>query len=270
MGESLGRVAAVVRHPVKSMQGEALDAVAVTERGLLGDRALALIDVETGKVVSAKNPRRWPSLFEFRAVFAEPPEPGRPLPPVRITLPGGATLATDAPDADARLSAELGRPVRIANQPPEGLTAEGYWPDADWLPKPDSTFEYRPPAGTFFDDAAVHLLTTASLARLRELAPQCDWVPPRFRANFLIETPPGVADFVEDGWAGKTVTVGGATLHIDRPCPRCVMTTLPQGPLPRDPAVLKTIVQNNGGALGVLATVVRAGVVRTGDSVTVA
>ena len=37
----------------------------VTERGLLGDRVYALIDTLDGKVVSAKNPRKWAGLFEF-------------------------------------------------------------------------------------------------------------------------------------------------------------------------------------------------------------
>jgi uncharacterized protein YcbX len=39
--------------------------------------------------------------------------------------------------------------------------------------------------------------------------------------------------FLEDGWLGRTLTVGGVTLRIDQPCPRCVMTTLPQADLPK-------------------------------------
>src|ERR687884_1792810 len=92
-----GSVVALWRYPVKSMMGEELNATAVTDRGLLGDRAFALVDAETGKVASAKNPRRWPNLFDFRAAYAEPPGDG-PLPPVRITLPDGETLTTDQAD----------------------------------------------------------------------------------------------------------------------------------------------------------------------------
>src|SRR5215510_2849379 len=90
-----GRVVAIWRYPVKSMMGEELNATEVTERGLLGDRAYALVDAQTGKVASAKNPRRWPNLFDFRAAYVEPPVDDKPLPPVRITLPGGETLTTD-------------------------------------------------------------------------------------------------------------------------------------------------------------------------------
>src|SRR5438045_1674618 len=91
----VGRVVGIWRYPVKSMQGEELNATALTERGVLGDRALALIDAETGKVASAKNPRRWPTLFDFRAAYVEPPREGMPLPPIRITFPDGASLLAD-------------------------------------------------------------------------------------------------------------------------------------------------------------------------------
>ena len=88
-------VASVVslwRYPVKSMMGEELNAADVTERGLLGDRAYALVDPSNGKVVSAKNPRKWAKLFDFRAVFVEPPRPGAKMPPIRITLPSGTMI----------------------------------------------------------------------------------------------------------------------------------------------------------------------------------
>jgi len=89
----IGAVTSLWRYPVKSMQGEELNAADVTPRGLLGDRAFALVDEETGKVASAKNPRRWPTLFDFRAAYIEPPGEDRPLPPVRITLADGETRA---------------------------------------------------------------------------------------------------------------------------------------------------------------------------------
>src|SRR5207249_4216854 len=82
---ALGTVVALWRYPVKSMLGEELNAAEVTERGLLGDRAFALVDPATGKVVSAKHPRKWGRLFDCRAAFVAPPRLGAPLPPVRVT-----------------------------------------------------------------------------------------------------------------------------------------------------------------------------------------
>jgi uncharacterized protein len=73
--DQTGAVIALWRYPVKSMLGEELNASAVTERGLLGDRAYALIDRADGKVASAKNPRKWPQLFDFRATYVDPVRP---------------------------------------------------------------------------------------------------------------------------------------------------------------------------------------------------
>ena len=89
---ALGSVVSLWRHPVKSMTGEELNASEVTERGLLGDRAYALVDSSDGKVASAKNPRKWPNLFHFRATLVEPPRVSANVPPVRITLPDGTLV----------------------------------------------------------------------------------------------------------------------------------------------------------------------------------
>ncbi len=58
--DQAGSVVSLWRYPVKSMMGEELNASEVTERGLLGDRAYALVDRSDGKVASAKNPRKCP------------------------------------------------------------------------------------------------------------------------------------------------------------------------------------------------------------------
>src|SRR5881296_674718 len=124
-----GFVVSLWRYPVKSMMGEELNAAEVTERGILGDRAYALIDKSTGKVVSAKNPRKWPKLFDFRASFAEPPRAGAELPAVWITLPDGTVISSRQPDADGILSRALGREVTLKSTAPEAPGLEEYWPD---------------------------------------------------------------------------------------------------------------------------------------------
>src|SRR6266511_1373153 len=92
---ALGSVVSLWRYPVKSMMGEELNAVEVTGRGLQGDRAYALVDSSDGKVASAKNPRKWPQLFDFRAAFVDPPRPDAQMPPVRITLPDGTAVTSE-------------------------------------------------------------------------------------------------------------------------------------------------------------------------------
>lgn len=104
-----GAVVSLWRYPVKSMMGEELNASDVTDHGLLGDRSLALVDSETGKVVSAKNPRKWATMFDFRAVFTTPPVLGSPLPPVRVTLPDGVSVTSDDASRRARQTGDAGQ-----------------------------------------------------------------------------------------------------------------------------------------------------------------
>jgi uncharacterized protein YcbX len=262
----VGRVAGIWRYPVKSMIGEELDASEMTDRGLLGDRAFALVDAETGKVASAKNPRRWPTLFDFRASYVDAPTIDRPLPPVRVTLPNGNTLTTDQADAELRLASAVGRSVRLARKALEA-TAEGYWPDYDWLQRRDEVFEFQLPPGTFFDCATVHVVTTATLNHLRALCPGSRFDVSRFRPNLLIETTGGLDGFIENDWVGRSLAIGDVRLRINRPSQRCVMTTLPQGSLPHDSAVLRTIVRENRGNVGVYASVTRGCRIERGDRV---
>jgi hypothetical protein len=84
-----GTLVSLHRYPVKSMMGEELNAARVTPRGVFGDRAYALCDSETHKIVSAKNPRKWPGLFSYRAAYVSPPEVEPATPAVRVTLPDG-------------------------------------------------------------------------------------------------------------------------------------------------------------------------------------
>lgn len=264
----VGTVVSVRRYPVKSMQGEDLNAAWLTLRGLLGDRALALVDAADGKIVSAKNPRKWPAMFDFHSEFLQPPQRGEPLPPVRITLPDGSRLTSDQPDIDEALSRTLARRVRLASSASDQQILEEYWPDIEGLSQRDTVTEEGIPAGTFFDGAPVHLLTTATLERLRECYPPGRFEARRFRPNIVVQGAGGSAEFLEDSWLERTVSIGDeAQLRIWRRCPRCVMTTLPQADLPADPGVLRTAVRQNEGYVGVYATVLREGLIRRGDLV---
>jgi uncharacterized protein len=268
-----GSVASLWRYPVKSMLGEDLSAVEVTERGLLGDRAYALVDSADGKAATAKNPRKWPTLFGFRAIVMEPRQPGESPPSVRITLPDGTTATSQQADLNQILSRALGRTVTLNAAGPShagSVNAEEYWPDMEGLEHRDTVTDFALPEGTFFDCATVHLLTTATLDRLHQLYPQGRFEVPRFRPNVVVAPSSGEKDFVENAWVGHTLAIGDALrLSITGPCVRCVMTTLPQGDLPRDPRILRTAAQHNKVSVGVYATVERGGTVHRGDAVRV-
>jgi uncharacterized protein YcbX len=112
---AIGTVVSIWRYPVKSMLGEELNSSYVTERGLIGDRTSALIDQQTGKVASAKNPRKWGKLFDFRAAFIDAPQVVENIPAVRITFPDGTQIFSSDQDyiITNTLSNVLSREVRL-------------------------------------------------------------------------------------------------------------------------------------------------------------
>lgn len=218
------RVVSLHRYPVKSMLGEDVDSVVVDERGVVGDRRLALIDSLTGRVASAKQPRLWRDLLQCRASG----DPGA----VRIRLPDGVCVAAEAPETDDLLSRVVRRPVRMVSTrlargrlerpDPEcvlelGVDAEV---DARVLEIAQAT-----PGDSFTDLAPLHAITTATVERIGVEAL-------RYRPNLVIATPPGFPPYAENNWTGKELTVGEARLRALKPTSRCAVPTLEHGALP--------------------------------------
>ena len=270
--EVVGRVVRLHRYPVKSMAGERLEAARITPRGVEGDRAGALVDRATGRVVSAKRPRTWGAVFGLSASF----EGGNGDGPIVVRFEGGETVSSaDRRRLEARLSTLLDRDVAFATESPEGATCEYHWPDMDGLVQDGRTYRdeitsWELPTGEFFDSSSLHVLTTASLEHLRGLVPGSDFHPDRFRPNIVIEPAGAARGFVENEWVGRTLHIGNARMQVTKPCLRCVMVTLPQGKLPKDPRVLRAAFDHNEGNVGVKCEVAGAGIVRVGDEVRLA
>jgi len=273
-------LASLWRYPVKSMMGEELNASVITDNGMLGDRAYALLDAETDKIVSAKNPKKWPDIFSFHARYAESPVFDQAIPPVWITLPDGSMVRSDRADAEQQLSTALKRTVSLTKQASHQANLEQYWPEYEGQDTEISNEAIAAAAadGSFFDYATLHILTTASLMQLQQLYPAGRLEARRFRPNLVIATDPGQTGFVENEWVGKTLHIGSAKLVVTDPCPRCVMPTLAQGDLVKDAKILRTIAENTvhvpfaGKALpsvGVYAKVIQPGIIQRGCPVVV-
>ena len=266
MADDLGSVDSLWRYPVKSMLGERLEDSPVTPYGLLGDRLFALRDAEDGKVATAKNPRKWPTLFAFAAALAEGAD--EEAAGVRITLPDGSVIGSDDPTAGRILSHALGREVSL-ERAERGVTqgvSEAYQADIEEVERRDTVVDFTLPEGTFFDGAYILLITRATLAKLSALYPEGRFDERRFRPNLVLDV--AGEGFVENTWLGRTLAIGDEVrLSVIAPCGRCVMTTLPQQDLPRDLGILKTAARHNGAQVGVYAAVERGGTVRRGDRV---
>ena len=262
-----GAVVALWRYPVKSMMGEELNAATFGARGMIGDRAYAILDPETGKVASAKNPKKWPNLFDCRAIYSEPPQDGR-IPPISLSLPDGSVASSVDADIDLTLTAMLGRSGILRQAVPDEPILEEYWPDMAELDHRDVVTDEAMPPGTFFDLAPVHLLTTGTIDALRAAYPTGRFEVRRFRPNIVIDTGADAAPFPEGSWVGRTLAIGEVRLRVTADCPRCVMTTLPQGDLPRDPGILRAAAQHNAAHVGIYAEVLQGGIAHRGDRVT--
>jgi uncharacterized protein len=269
-------VSALFRYPVKSMLGEKPRELVLTTNGTLGDRAWAVREV-SGRIATAK---KWPNMLGLRASYDSPPKADE-LAPVTIAFPDGTTIHAADPDASARLSEVLGRPVRLeqakADERSRGeidprtifadVPVEQIVPGLTIDTMPDTFGLMR---GAFFDSAPIHVLASGSLEHMKRLCGGSSMLDPRrFRPNIFVDTGGSGADgFIEDEWLEGTLEVGEAVKIIDmKPALRCVMTTHAQTDLPRDLSILRIAAQHHKATLGVFAAIGAPGTVRVGDPV---
>lgn len=240
-----GWVEALWRYPVKSMLGEELATAEVTVGGIAGDRTHALIDAETGKIASAKNPRLWAGLLQ---------------------LHGSEALRA----SDDELSRAVGRRVRLLDRAPEGATLDRARPDeilAKGLEAEVGFDVSRVAPGTFFDFAPLHMVTRHTINRLKIK----DFM--RYRPNLVLDL-----DLHESELTGRTLQIGKTVrARVIVPTPRCAIPTLAHGDLPRDLDALRTPSRLNRlpvldlgelACVGIYAEVLSAGPVTVGDPVT--
>lgn len=222
------------RYPVKSMGGQRVTELELGPQGVIGDRAFALLDTRTGKVLTAK---RLPRLLHARARLRNNG--------AEIILPTGRVHSSD-PAVDMVLSAWLERPVHLLRTPTQNAQVEEY--------DNGSTFEL-PPWG-FVDESPLHLLTRASLRTAREWHPEGAWEVRRFRPNIVLEAPDDIEGHM---------SLGEAQIQITGACRRCVMVTQPQEGLPTDRAILRSLTTQSAATLGFYAEVTHPGTLSLGD-----
>lgn len=266
------------RYPVKSMLGEDVPHSDVDAAGLTHDRRLALIHTGTGKVASAKNPRTWRALPTLSAEMQGST--------VRITFPDGTSVLAADPGADDALSAFLDQPVTLATTPPRDATLDRAVPEevlragvTAEVPVQIISIAGISPAGTFFDFAPLHVLTSSTLAEIAAHSPSGTVHAERYRPNIVIDTlTPG---FTENDWYDRDLRIGaGLVIRVVARTPRCAIPTLQHGALPRDPGALRVLANHNRvvpmgdsrpePCAGVYATVVNPGHVGEGDPVSFA
>ena len=272
----IGTVKALWRFPVKSMLGEQLDELHITSRGVVGDRAWALRDLDNKRIATAK---KFAGLLKFHAKYEGTPAAGN-LSPLKITLPDGREIHAADPRASEAISEVLGHQFQLEHNPnPSGeragidpATVFADNPVGKVLPglgankMPDFFALHK---GSYLDSASFHLIATGTLAYMRGLTERkSDFDYRRFRANMLVDTGSDASGFVEDEWVGGVLEIGdGVKVTAIQPALRCVMTTHAQQDLPRDLAILRTTVQRHQANLGAFTSIEGDGRVHLGDPV---
>ena len=233
------RVVELWRYPVKSMQGERLDAAEIGMAGIVGDRQWALRDRSTGLTLTA---RRVPELLFATPHLDDDIADGA----LRIELPDGTVTADDAV-----LSRWLDRDVTLCRAGEPGT----YEIAADFEHEDRSEWtRWEGPSWSFHDSTRIHM----SIASTGSVGA---WDPRRFRANVIVDA----ADGSENELIGALARVGTALVEVTKPIDRCVMTTRPQPGIDRDLDVLRTINATRRSTLGVGTLVRTPGHVALGD-----
>src|SRR3954452_2353053 len=283
---AVGSVAEIWRYPVKSMGGERVARSAITARGVHADRMWAVRDMELDTFTTA---RRWPVLLQCSARFVEDPA-GRSAGPgdvreVIVTFPDGTEVSSSDPAINDHLSELIGKPARLESLPalvekqlyrtPQATKADMRrqfaLPDGEPLPdfsmfpvrKLAELARYATPVGALYDAYPILVMTRASLRAMAERAPGSRFDVRRFRPNVLIDH--DGAELAEFGWCGVRLRAPNVTFAIEIPAVRCSIPTRPQGDLPGDPDVLRTINAHADHCLGAYANVATVGTLAEGD-----
>ena len=269
----------IYRYPVKSMMGETLSEADIGEAGIPGDRGWAVRDEKRGGIRGGK---KIPQLMALTAQSG----PTAPL----ITAPDGDSASASTEGINEWLSDKLSHPVTLWPLLPadqldhyrrgapdtEDFEQElravfGRLPEE---PLPDlagfeELLEFESPPGTYFDAFPISIMSQQSLATMDQLEGESRFDVRRFRPNLLVDIPDTDHPFPEQAWVGKTLSIGSVKLKIDMTCPRCSMTTHGFDDLPQDAQIMRKLVANSEGNRGIYASVVQAGRVTAGDSVSV-
>lgn len=237
----VAKVAGLYRYPVQSVQGEELSTLAFGSKGVPGDRAFSIADLERNVVAHVSAARKnYRAMFNWHARFVSEPVLEKELPVIEIDFADGTAMRSDDAGIDKAISDRLEIDAALVRN------------NGSRIP-------------ILFESSPCHLLTTATLKRLQQEHEAGIFLPARFRPNIFLDAGSEIG-FVEQEWIGQEAKIGSVTFDVNDVCKRCALTTRAQGDLPDDPGILHSTVVNKTIA-GVYGNVVKAGSMKIGDIV---
>ena len=235
-----GAVAQLWRYPASSLAGERLDAISVGHETIYGDRLFGLVDTSDNEIARPDRDVKWHNVPRIRTRLTNDRQ-------LEIAVPDGDWLRAPGAECDRAVSAYLGFGASI--RPFNQENASGH---------------AGPLTAARYKKAPIHLLTTASLARLKALHPEGAADPRRFRPNIVVDMAAVEGSFPETEWIGRKLAIGDLLLTVSEPCRRCGFTIIAQDGFDNDPGILRNLVRHNAHNLGVYCTVDRPAKVEVG------
>lgn len=234
----VGRVCEIVRYPIKSMAGIAIQSAFLGWHGLDGDRRFAFRRAADESGFPFLTASRLPELILYHPVGLE--EGSNEPVPTHVRTPSGSQLGLRSRELLTELSERWGGDLEL--------------------------LRFK---NGVFDEGTVSVICLATIARIgQEAGVALD--RRRFRANIVVATDSDQA-FVEDTWVGQTLAFGdtdsGPAVNVTLPDERCMMINLDPDTAKQDARVMKAVVRLHDNTAGIYATVVRPGAVRVGDVV---
>jgi uncharacterized protein YcbX len=234
----LGRIHELVRYPIKSMAGVAVQSASLGWHGLAGDRRYAFRRLAEHSGFPWLTAGRFPELIRYLPFGLD--ESSDEPSPTHVRTPAGTDLLLESAELQKEISSRCGLELELMN------------------------FKHG-----IFDDASVSMISLATTAGIGQ-AVGLHMDHRRFRANIVLDTL-DAEPFLEDRWVGGTILFGD-----DEPRPavtvttrdvRCVMINLDPDTAKQDAAIMKTLVGLNDNNAGVYGTVVRTGTLNVGQPV---
>lgn len=285
-GFSVGTLGELWCYPVKSMAGISLNSANISKAGLDGDRCWIVRDEQRNENALV---RTLPKLLHYSATYLDSKPADQGVGQVAIRLPDGSSIRSDQKDVNQRLSNALGREVSLWPLQPvtnwqhyrlrtingsremKRMFAAKELPDfssISWKLLSELVL-FTTPLGRYYDAYPLHLITTAGLEKLRQLEPEGDFGPHRFRPNIVIQSHQGVIDFEDFGWVDGILEIGSSVrLRCESRTVRCSMPAAAQAGYSKDSKVLRAIDRATDRHFGVNLSVMQAGRINVGDAVT--
>jgi len=234
----LGHIRELVRYPVKSMAGTPAESAFLGWHGLDGDRRFAF------RKLGDDSGFPWLTASKLAALLLYHPagldeSSGEPL-PTHVRTPAGDEVELRGAELQREIAERFGGGVELMKLK-HGI----------------------------FDDAAISVISLSTMVGISAQAGVA-LDRRRFRANIVLETGNG-EPFHEDAWVGGTLLFGESeprpAVRVTARDVRCVMINLDPDTGVQDPRMMKTVVRLNQNNAGVYGTVIRTGLIRVNDPV---